>query len=59
MRNHSDVGAINNLTVNTFITRNNSFTTLPLDFDSLKSLYIQDNPNLTTLLYHAGFDKYN
>jgi hypothetical protein len=58
-RNHSVTALIGNLTIGTFIASNNSFTTLPIDFESLTSLYIQDNPNLTTLLFHENLRDYN
>ncbi|KAE9373914.1 hypothetical protein N431DRAFT_557835 [Stipitochalara longipes BDJ] len=57
-RNQSQEGYIQNLTIGTFIVRNNSMTTLPIAFDALESLYIQDNANLTTLVYCELFGQY-
>jgi hypothetical protein len=48
-------GYIDNLSIGTFKAIGNSFTTLPLDFDGLSALYVQDNPNLTSLLHNTEF----
>jgi hypothetical protein len=58
-RNHSKSANITWLNVDTFIAHDNSFTTLPLDFEELDRLYILDNPKLTTLLYSVSFGCHN
>jgi hypothetical protein len=58
-RNHTEVGSTQNLAIGNLTATRNFFTTLPIDFDSLNGLYIQDNENLTSLMYHPNFSSYN
>jgi hypothetical protein len=58
-RNRTIGGHVHNLTIGTFTARGNSFTTLPLDFTNLTSLYIEDNTNLTTIVVNSNFSHYN
>ncbi len=52
-------GRILKLIVDTFTAANNSFTSLPIDFSNLTSLYITDNSELQTLSYNGNFTSYS
>lgn len=57
-RNDTTNGRVLEIVVDTFTAKQNTFTSLPIDFTNLSSLYVIDNVNLTTLWSNANFTKY-
>jgi hypothetical protein len=51
-RNDTGNQLIRNLTFGSFSATKNSFEVLPIEFDDLRSLYVQDNPNLSSILFN-------
>ncbi|KAK0644230.1 hypothetical protein B0T16DRAFT_417359 [Cercophora newfieldiana] len=51
-------GKVRRIEVGAFHAVNNTFTNLSIDFESLSSLYVENNPNLETLLFNVTATDY-